>query len=139
MYALLGISKGNFERIAAFAEPKALLMIEIEFAENAIGHRAGGHDHVGGVGVELGVDAAGIDLVGPLADVDYQLIDVSVGDKHGAFGFHLELELWYFQRDRLGRSVRCVARSQNDTSGAGDDRAGQDDEEAHRFTDLTDV
>ena len=108
MNALHGIGEGNLKGIATLAKAEALLMVEIELAEDALGHGAGGHDHVGGVGVELGVDAAGIDLIGALANVDDELVDVGVGDHHGAFGVDLELELGNFEGDGFGAGVGGV-------------------------------
>ena len=70
--------------------------------------RSGGHDHVGGVGVELGVDTAGVDLVGPLAYVDQDLVDIGAGDDHGGFGVDLHLELGDFERDGFGGGVRGI-------------------------------
>jgi len=112
--ALHEIAEGNFHGVAAGLQMEAIVMTEIELAENAVGHGRGGHDHVGGLRVDFGLEGAGANLRGALGDVDEQFVEISGGDDGGAVGFELQLQLGNFQRDGLGDVGGSGRKKQSD-------------------------
>ena len=110
--ARLRVGKRYLHGVAALVQLETRAVAKVQFAENSVGHGGGGHDDVGGVGVDLGKDAAGSDLAGTLAEMDEQLIDIGGSDDGGAVGVHLQLELRDFERDGLAGIVGGGGRPQ---------------------------
>ena len=100
--ALHEIGERKFDGVAAGLEMETFLVAQIELAQDSVGHRRGGHDYIGGLGVDFGEEGAGTDLHGALCDVDQELIEFRGGNDGGAVGFQLHLQLGNFQGDGFG-------------------------------------
>ena len=99
--ALPEVCEGDFNGVAAGMETEAVVMGEVELAQNAVRHAGGAHDGVGGLRVDFGVDRTGADLRGALCNVNQDLIEVCGGDYRGGVGLELQLNLRNFEGDRF--------------------------------------
>ena len=102
MDALHGVGERDFHGVSAGMKAETGAMTKIELAKNAIREAGGGHDGVGGVGVDLGEDTAGIDLAGTLGNVYEKFVEIGGGNHGGGVGFELDLKLRDFEGDGLG-------------------------------------